>query len=532
MSTDYIIVGAGSAGCVLADRLSASGRHKVLIIEAGGADTNPWIKVPLGYGYTFFNKTLTWQYTTEADKGLADRRIYWPRGRTLGGSSSINAMAYVRGLPHDFDDWAKAGARGWDWATAQETFARFERIINDGGETGDGPLHIEALDHAMHPFVNHFLAAGRDMNWPIKTDLNSAPGSGLSFYQNTLRKGRRWSAADAFLRPALRRPNVEIIMNAEVEGLEVQDQRTTGVRYRVGNHLRAAHATGAVIVSAGAINTPKLLQLSGIGSGRRLTALGIPVQRDLPEVGRGLQDHLTYSHYFDATEQTLNTQLGSLVGRIRAGLRYAVTRTGPLSVPMNHVGGFVRSHDAPSTPDMQIYCNPAAFVVHPDGRPTVQKAPGFQLCAQPCRPSSRGTVEITSPNPGAAPTIQPNSLSTNEDCAQAIGAGRLVQALAKTPSITSVTKAPHNRAFLTMDDEALLDDFRARATTNFHPTCTCRMGHSAKDSVLDERLRVHGVDGLRIVDASAFPNITSGNTNAPTIMLAMRAADLILEDAR
>ncbi len=531
MEFDYIIVGAGSAGCVLADRLSQMPNCKVLVIEAGGSDARFWIKVPLGYAFTFSDPRVNWRYEAEADAGVKGRKAYWPRGRVVGGSSSINAMAYVRGLAHDFDDWEASGAAGWNWRTVQQTYERVESISERAGVRGNGPVRVSDLSRGMHPFSANFLTAAKDLGWPVRDDMNASSVEGLSYFRSTVRNGRRWSAADAFLRPALRRGNVKLVKNALVEKLEISDRQATGVHYRVGGQQITAKARAEVIVSAGAINSPQLLQLSGLGPAKLLKSHGIDVVRALDQVGAGLQDHLAISHQFFATEPTLNSVLGRKVGQALAGMQYLLTRGGPLGVPVNQVGGFVRSDREQAAPNMQVYCNPGAYATRSNGRPEMTSTPGFVLCAQPCRPTSRGRIEIASADPTQAPLIQPNSLSTEQDRVEAITAGRLVQRIATTPTIARLTKSAKTPGFEIMDDAALLEDYRARAATNFHPTCTCRMGNDATDSVLDARLRVHGVRGLRVVDASAFPNITSGNTNAPTIMLAMRAADLILEDA-
>ena len=532
MEFDFIVVGAGSAGCVLADRLSESLGYKVLLIEAGGSDGRFWIKVPLGYGFTYADSKVNWCYTAAPDPGLGGRQAYWPRGRVLGGSSSINAMAYVRGLPHDFDDWEAAGAMGWNWASAQKTFNRIERTSTNGTGSGNGPLHISQPTDGMHPFSANFMDAAIDLGWPVLSDMNTAPQEGLAYFQSTLRNGRRWSTADAFLRPALKRGNVKLVQNALVEKLDITEGKVTGVRYRIGARQITAHARREVILSAGAINTPQLLQLSGFGPAEVLKSHGIDVIRDLGQVGQGLQDHLAISHHFIANEPTLNSRLGWKIGQYLAGVQYLLRRKGPLSVPVNQVGGFVRSGTDRDVPDMQVYCNPLAYSANSNGAPLMDREPGFVLSVQPCRPTSRGRVVVASADPAQAPIIQPNSLATNHDQDEAIRAGRLLQELAAAPSIEAKTKAAKAPDVSAMNDAELLENFRARAATNFHPTCTCRMGHDASDSVLDHRLRVHGVPGLRVVDASAFPNVTSGNTNAPTIMLAMRGADLILEDAR
>lgn len=524
MDFDYIIVGAGSAGCVLADRLSRDGTTKVLVIEAGGSDARFWIRLPVGYGHTFTDPRVNWCYSAEPDTGLDARVAYWPRGRVIGGSSSINAMAYVRGLDHDFDDWQAAGAEGWNRDTARQVYARLEH------HHGDGPVHVTDLSARMHPFSEHFLDAARDLGWPLTDDMNGDRPEGMSRYRSTVRGGRRWSAADAFLRPALKRRNVRILKHALVEQVLIDNGRATGVRFRIGDGAATVQARCEVILSAGAVNSPQLLQLSGIGPAALLRAQGITVQRDLPEVGQGLQDHLAITHHFSATEPTLNSTLGHWPGRMLAGLQYLLGRRGPLSVPVNQVGGFVRSEPGRAVPDMQVFCNPVSYTIATDSLPKMDREPGFILSVQPCRPTSRGTVMIASPDARQAPLIQPGSLGTDADRAAAIRGSRLLQALAATPAIQGVTRAPKAPDISTMDDAALLENFRARASTVFHPCCTCRMGRDATDSVLDSRLRVHGVDGLRVVDASSFPGITSGNINAPTMMLAMRAADLILED--
>lgn len=527
----YIIVGAGSAGCVLANRLSENRRHKVLLIEAGGSDARFWIKVPLGYAKTFADRAVNWSYMTQPDPGLNGRQAYWPRGRVIGGSSSINAMAYLRGLPHDFDDWERAGATGWNWESVRKTYEAIECQVEGDIRTGSGPLVVSDVGDGMHPFARTFLEAAREMGWNVARNLNGEDAEGLMRMRSTVRNGRRWSAADAFLRPALKRPNLRVISRALVEKLIVHKERVVGVQLRSGGVKTIVRANKEVILSAGAINSPQILQLSGIGPAALLDAHRIPILHDLPEVGKGLQDHLAVSQYYRATEPTLNNILGNGLGRILAGFRYILTRKGPLSVPVNQISGYVRSSSEADVPDVQVYCNPMSYITHPSGAVGVDRSPGFLLCVQPSRPTSRGQVAIASANPADAPLIQPNSLTTDEDCETVIKASRLLQKLADTNAIRAVTKERLPPDITTMDDDKLLENFRSRAGTVFHPCCTCRMGHQASDSVLDARLRVHGMEGIRVIDASAFPNITSGNTNGPTIMMATRAAELVLQDA-
>jgi len=533
---DYVIVGAGSAGCVLADRLSRGGRHRVLLLEAGGSDARFWIKVPIGYAFNVGNPVLNWGYATQPDAGLDGRSIPWPRGRVIGGSGSINAMAYVRGLPHDFDDWAASGAPGWGWDTVRGVYDAMEtRHTPDatGRRTaqGSGPVWVSDLSDQMHPFSHTFLEAARDTGLPLSDDMNAGEGEGVTYYRSTVRFGRRWSSADAFLRAARRRPNLTVLTGADVQRIEGLSGQGNTLRYRHKGRDRTVRARREIILSAGAINTPKLLQLSGLGPGALLQSHGIPVVRDLPHVGRGLQDHLAVSYQFHATRPTLNAELGTMAGRLRAGLAYALRRRGPLAVPVNQVGGFVRSHPDRAAPDVQLFCNPASYEMSPAGRPVLDRAQGYLISAQPCRPTSRGEVRIASSDPDAAPLIEAHSLTTQADCDAALRASRLLQRFAAAPSLRAVTGAAKAPDLTGLDDAGLMEVFRARASTVYHASCTCRMGPSAQDSVLDARLRVHGVPGLRVVDASAFPNVTSGNTNAPTMMLAMRAAELILQDA-
>ena len=514
---DYIIIGAGSAGCVLADKLTTDGRARVLVLESGGSDARFWIKVPLGYAYTHNDPKLTVDCKTDEDEGLAGRRISWPRGRVVGGCSSVNAMAYMRGLAHDFDDWEVAGAKGWGWSTAKSIFEELE----------GGPVHVSDLSRHMHPFSKQFLKAAQQVGWPVLGDLNVGH-AGMGRYRSTVKNGRRWSCADAFLRPAIRRGNVKLETRAHVQHIDIVDGTARGVIYKQNGRTLRATARYEVILSAGAVHSPQLLQLSGIGDGDLLQRHGIAVRNPLAQVGKGLQDHLAVTYSFAAHPLTLNSVLGRAMGRLTSGLRYIATRGGPLAVPVNQIGGYLSSNDA-GQPDTQIYCNPLAYTQGPNG-PTVTSSPGYIVSAQPCRPDSRGEIMIASPSPYDEPIIRPNSLSTETDKNGAIRAGRLLQKLIRSAALRTATKGAIGPDLATLDDAALLQDFRERASTVYHPSCTCRMGKDPKTSVLDARLRVHGTSRLRVVDASSFPNITSGNTNAPTMMLAARAAKLILED--
>jgi choline dehydrogenase len=532
---DFVIVGAGSAGCVLANRLTECGRYKVLLLEGGGSDAQFWIKVPLGYAINVTNPALNWGYHTAPDAGLNGRSISWPRGKVIGGSGSINAMAYVRGLAHDYDDWAKSGAQNWNWDTVKSVYNRMEthsELTPIGRQMrGDGPVVVTDLSDQMSSFSDCFLEAARDAEYPVISDMNAPGEDGIGYYRSTVREGRRWSSADAFLRPAERRANLCVMRHAMVDRLISENGKITGVAFHRGEQHQQVTARKEVIVCAGAINSPKLLQLSGIGPADVLRRHGVEVVHDVPQVGRGLQDHLAVSYQFQTNRVTLNNTLGRTVGKLYAGAKYMLTRKGPLAVPVNQVGGFVRSGADRDVPDMQLYFNPVSYGESASGETVVDKSAGYQISAQPCRPTSVGSIEIASSSPQDAPIINPQSLSTEADKVAAIRAGKTLQRFAKTGSLQEVTTAAKAPDLMVLDDAALLEDFQDRAKTVYHPTCTCRMGRDRGNSVLDARLRVHGVAGLRVVDASAFPNITSGNTNAPTMMLAMRAADLILEDS-
>jgi choline dehydrogenase len=533
---DYIIIGAGSAGCVLAERLSADPKNKVLLLEAGGSDRQFAIQMPLGYAMTFSDPRVNWCYWSEADKGLNGRKSYVPRGRVLGGSSSINAMAYLRGLPHDFDDWQAAGAVGWSWAHVERQYDALETRseYDEMGHAvvhGNGPVWVSDLSRKMHPFAQNFLNAGRDLGWRVSKDLNGKDKEGLSLVRSTVRDGRRWSAVDAFLRPARERSNLHVRSNSTARQILLDGTHATGVEFKEFEKTHRAYATKDVILSAGAINSPQLLQLSGIGPVDLLKSHGIEVKHALNQVGQGFQDHLALSHFYRSTIPTLNNKLGRKIGQVIAGMRYVFTKGGPLTVPVNHATGFVRSHDGAVQPDLQIYANPASYLIHPNGDIGIEPKPGFLLCAQPARPTSRGSVNIASNNPKDAPIIQPNSLSTEEDRQTAIRAGRVIQQLAQTPTIAGLTRKRIEPDIIGMDDDALLENFRNRSGSVFHASCTCRMGRDQTNSVVDARLRVHGLSGLRVVDASVFPNVTSGNTNAPTLMLAAKAAEIILQDS-
>ncbi len=529
---DYIVVGAGSAGCIVAERLSRDPAIRVVLLEAGGGDESPWISLPIGYGKLYTDPEKTWRYTTLPDRGLNNRSISWPRGRLVGGSGSINAMVYCRGLPQDFDDWALAAGEIWNWQSVRQAYEHLETRVSPSGEkTGSGPIRVQDVSDQVHPITQHFFAAARELGLPVTPDCNGDEPEGVTTYRINTQNGRRCSSALALLHPALNRPNLTLVKNAQVRRVLFDGLNATGVELANGQSFRVSKE---VILSAGAIGSPQILQLSGIGPGPALQAASIPVLMDNPNVGGNLQDHLAVSYTIRSRKPTLNATLGSLFGKVSAAMAYARARKGPLALSVNQCGGFLRSSDHLSAPDQQLYFNPISYkssVVQGKTKVHLDPFQAVSLCSQPTRPTSRGRIDIQSADPEQHPTIQPNSLSTDEDRLAAIAGIRLLQRLLETSSLHDL-KTPGWEAELSSlgSDAACLDDFQARASTVFHPTSTCRMGAAAETSVVDSRLRVHGLNCLRVVDASAFPNITSGNTNAPAMMLALKASAIILED--
>jgi choline dehydrogenase-like flavoprotein len=527
---DYIIVGAGSAGCVLADRLSANGRDRVLVLEAGGSDNRFWIKTPIGYGRTFADPEVNWKYEAIASPGLNGRTMYWPRGRVVGGSSSINALVYCRGVPQDFDDWRQMGNVGWGWEDVKSYFERSERRIDSSGHTrGGGALAVADVSPFLHPMRRNWLAAAAELNLPVTDDFNGDHPLGLGCYQVNIRNGVRCSAADAFLRPALRRDNVKLRTQAWASKIRFAQHRAMGVEYVCAGQAHFAAARREVLLCAGAVNSPQLLQLSGVGPAQTLAAFGVETVLDNPSVGGHLQDHLAAVYSYRATQPTLNDELSSRRGKLIAGLRYLLSRRGPLALSVNQMGGLLSAVPGSNRPTVQLYFNPVTYSTGDSTRKSIRvdDFSGFYLCYQPTRPTSVGRIDIVSPDFRQPPKIAPNYLSTAEDEAAVVQGGRLLQNIARTRAIRELIRDPIQPDLGTMDEAQMLADFRARAMTVYHPVGTCRMGRTVADSVVDSLLRVHGVEALRVVDASVFPTVTSANTNAPTVMVAQKAADLI-----
>jgi choline dehydrogenase len=531
---DYVIVGAGTAGCVVARRLADSGAS-VLLLEAGGSDRTIWIQLPIGYGRTFFDKRINWMYDTEPVDGLGGRPSYWPRGKVIGGSGSINAMVHVRGQPHDFDDWRALGNVSWGWDDVLPFFIKAED--HDLGASAvhsvGGPQHVTDISAKAHPLCQRFVAAAGTLGMPFTPDFNGAETEGVGIYQINTRKGWRASTANEYLRPALKRGGVTLRSGAHATRILFDGKRATGVEYRCNGQLVRAVARREVILCGGAINSPQLLQLSGIGDAEKLRVLGIDPLVNVPAVGENLQDHLAVSYFYKTSVPTLNDELRPLFGKVKAGLHYMLNRGGPLSMSVNQGGGFVRSSPDQVRPDLQLYFTPASYTQTPLSERKLLNPDPFSavlLSFNSCRPTSRGHLHIRSSDPFQYPAIQPNYLSTERDVNEARVGNRLLRALATASPLAEIITEELYPGAHVQGDDALMEDFRARADTVYHPTSTCSMGSNASASVVDARLHVHGVQNLRVIDASIFPTITSGNTNAPTVMVAEKGVAMVLED--
>ena len=526
---DYVIVGAGSAGCVLANRLSADGRHSVLLVEAGPRDTYPWIHIPIGYAKTMFHPVLNWGFYTDPQPTMNGRKVYWPRGRTLGGSSAINGLISIRGQHEDYDAWAAAGNNGWSYADVLPWFRKLEHNVRGASEWhgAEGPLWASDIE-TRHPLVEAMIAGARELGIPPNADFNGATQEGAGYYQLTTRRGRRCSTAVAYLAPVRNRPNLRIETNAHATGVVIEDRRARGVTYRQGDADHTVRANREVILSAGALQSPQLLQLSGIGPPGLLQSLGIPVRHALAGVGENLQDHLQARVIFRCTQPvTTNDVLRTLGGKLAIGLEYVFRRSGPMAVGINQGGIFARAMSDAARPDVQFHF--ATLSSDMAGSP-VHDFSGFTMSVCQLRPTSRGTVRIKSTNPLEAPAMQPNYLSTSEDRATQVAGIRLARRLAATKALAPYVEGEYRPGAATQSDDEVLEFVKNTGGTIFHPSGTTKMGPvSDAMAVVDPELRVHGIDALRVVDCGVMPTLVSGNTNVPVVMIAERAADMILK---
>jgi choline dehydrogenase len=523
---DYVIVGAGSAGCVLANRLSADPATRVLLLEAGGRDRSPNIKIPAAFGKQFHTK-LDWDYWTEPEPHLDGRSLYIPRGRSLGGSSSMNAMLYVRGRPLDYDGWEAQGATGWGWRDVLPYFMRAESNSRGASEWhgAKGPLRVTD-PRSPRPIDRRIIESAVAAGIPYTADYNGPEQDGVSLFQVLQSNGQRFSAADAYLRPAAGRDNLEIRARTSVLGLQLSDDRVTGVRVRRGRAgEEVVAARREVLLCAGAIGSPQLLQLSGIGAAQDIRAVGIDSRHELPGVGANLQDHPVVAVLFAVSDtDTLYT-----AERPRYLAEWLLRRSGPLTSTVAEVTAFVRTRPGLAAADIQFHMGPAFFESH--GAETYD---GHAIVVGPTllAPKARGRVWLRSANPADKPRILTNSLSDPEDVASMAAGVRLAREIAGRAPLAAVITEELRPGRAVVDDEEIVADLRARTELLYHPSCTCRMGEGDPEAVVDSRLRVHGLDGIRVVDASVMPTVPGGNTHAPTVMIAERAADLIAQDAR
>jgi choline dehydrogenase len=530
IEADFIVVGAGSAGCAVAARLSEDPATRVLLLEAGGEDRNRWIHIPLGFGKTFADPSVNWCYETEPDPGASNRRVFWPRGKVLGGSSSINGMVYIRGQAEDFDHWRQLGNTGWSFEDVLPYFRRAEHQTRgaDAFHGIDGPLCVSDVPD-RHPICEAFIKSAMELGFPLNDDFNGASQEGVGYHQTTTRKGRRCSTAVGYLRPAMQRPNLQVMTEALTEKIVFDGRRATGVAFRQNGRLITAGARREVILCGGAVNSPQLLMLSGIGPREHLIELGIPVLHHLPGVGQSLQDHYSAPIKLKCRLPiTVNDVMQSNARKLKVGLQYMLFKTGPLAMATSPAALFARTRPELASPDVKCSISPFSAERPQDG---LHPWSGFTMIAYQLRPESRGQIKLKSANPADPPAVYPNYLTTETDQRTIVAGLKLCRQLLANPHMQQFVQSEFLPGPAVQTDHQLLDFARQRGGTVYHPTSTCKMGNDPL-AVVDPELRVHGIDGLRVADASIMPTVVSGNTNAATIMIGEKVADMARQKLR